>query len=114
MSEKKFSFTEALFVLPGSVIAFLGVYIIFLPIGLLVAYIRTKLWDWFVVPYFHLPHVSVWVMFGISILLATFNYVDNNKKNEDNKQNFINALLWYVLQLVALGIGYVIHHWIVR
>lgn len=61
-SDEKYSLPEAGLMLAGVPVAFVVVvFLIGLPLGLLSAWIRATIWNWFAVPYLHLPHISVWV-----------------------------------------------------
>ena len=46
-------------------------FVLFLPLGLISAWMSVKMWDWFAVPYFHLPHISVWLMFVVGMFIST-------------------------------------------
>lgn len=71
------------------------------------AWVEVKLWDWFAVPYLHLPHVSIWTMVGLSFLYGLFLPVPSTPKEVKNE--------WYVSflkPLTALAAGYIIHTWV--
>lgn len=89
------------------------VVIALIPLMLLTAWMRVKMWDWFAVPYLHLPHVSVWLMLAIGIFLSTFNTDAPALKDEYYASKagarFIGQLL---ITSIGFGLAWAIHAWI--
>lgn len=73
-SEDKFILGEAALVFGLSVPITVAVFITFLPGAILLTYIRIQLWDWFAIPYLHLPMIPFWAMFGLTTFAGTFYY----------------------------------------
>jgi len=92
------------------------VFVLFLPLYLFAAWMRVKMWDWFMVPYFHAPHVSVWLMFAIGLFVSLFQ----NSAHPELKKEFYKASeaarIWgpIVVQLITFGLAYLIHIWILK
>jgi hypothetical protein len=92
------------------------IYILFLPLALLTAWMRVKMWDWFVVPYFHLPHIAVWVMFGLGIFISSIFYNYNPELKDDHYKASIGLRIATPIAMQWLGflIAYLIHIWILK
>lgn len=51
---------------------FILLYGVSMIVGLYTTFVLTVLWDWFVVPAFHLSAISFWVMYGLTLLISLF------------------------------------------
>lgn len=71
----------------------------------------TYLWDWFVVPIFHLPHLSIAYAAGLGLVISYLTHQGDYAKEEDNAamQRVVNTLLQPPF---AVGIGWVIHQFV--
>lgn len=79
-----------------------------IPLGLFLwTYVQVRLWDWFVVPYLHLPHLTFWVMYGLNLFISTFK-APVKESPTDWSSVFSHAVL---TPLVLLGIGKLIVMW---
>lgn len=89
--------------------------IAFLPFALLSAWMRVKIWEWFAVPYFHAPHISVWLMLIVGMFVSMFQTSQPQLKEEfyDSKltARMIGAL---AAQLGAFAVAWMIHVWILK
>jgi hypothetical protein len=92
------------------------IYLLFLPLGLLMAWMRVKMWDWFMVPYFHLPHISVWLMFALVIFVTSITYNANPDLKDDHYKASAGTRIFMPFAVQALGflIAYLIHLWILK
>lgn len=91
----------------------LGIFIPATIYGVIVhAFVAMKLWQWFVVPVFHLPALGMMQMAGICFLVRIFTYQANGKlkfEGESAKEKviaFVGILLvpWY-----SLFLGWFVH-----
>jgi hypothetical protein len=121
MSDKKYTLWEAMAVFAVAVPVVLltvgVVTVISLPFSILVAWVRVQLWNWFAVPYLHLPPIPIWAMFGLSVFISTFVPTKSKLKDapqpdwkDEGKALMFNVFGW----LIALGLGYAIHTWLLR
>jgi hypothetical protein len=92
------------------------IYVVFLPLGLLMAWMRVKMWDWFIVPYFHLPHVSVWLMYGIVILFTSIAYNPNPELKNDlyKASQAARIAMPFAVQFMGFLVAYLIHVWALK
>ena len=115
MSETKLTFGEWVLVSVGGGFVAVAIYVLFLPLGLLIAWMRVKMWEWFVVPYFHAPHVSVWLMFALGLSWASVQVrVDALKKEFYDSSPLERAAGPFVMNAVAFLIAYLVHIWALR
>jgi len=109
--DKKYTFWEWLFITVIGCSTTLVAVLFMIPIGLIFAWIRVKMWDWFIVPYFHAPHISVWLMFAIGCLLAT----NHGSSYPPLKEEFYStgkasrALAPFAGHLLGFFLAYVLH-----
>jgi hypothetical protein len=118
MTDKKTQMTfgewTAAVLLGGS--AGILIYILFVPLGLFYAWMRVKMWDWFVVPYFQLPHISVWLMYALGLLIYmlkpdnTQQFKDEYYKASETSRIFVPMLV----QLFSFLVAWIIHTWILK
>lgn len=110
---EKYSLVEAALVFVLAAFAMAGIVILSIPLDLLTAWVRVQLWDWFAVPYLHLPHLSVWVMWGLGLLAFTFRCLNKSGSDDKSKSKvWVNIAVVPFCHLVALGVGFVIHHFV--
>jgi len=86
-----------------------------LPFSLIGAWARVKMWDWFVVPYLHLPHISIWVMYGLTLLIGSFSDSPSEKQSNEKKKFFamyVPVLARTAMNLIALLLAYFVHTYI--
>lgn len=84
--------------------------ILFLVIGLLDAFVISKLWGWFIVPLFDLPSLTMPFAFGLMLFVGLFHSLGNKIKEEDC-WCFLKMKLWY--KFLALVAGYLTHLWFI-
>ena|ERR1700677_737200 len=110
MSDKKYTFWEAVFILPLSAVFIAFIMVATLPFSMLTAWARVKLWNWFVVPYLHLPPIPFWAMFALGIFAATFR--GTKLKESDYKPEIKDYVTWFAADvigsLLAVFVGWVI------
>jgi hypothetical protein len=119
MSDAKYTPVEGFFVtiisafIVTPVIAV--IMIVLFPIAMLSAWIRWLLWGWFAVPYLHLPMVPYWAILGLGLLAGTFSTVDQPTGYEPTQKEHISrAVTGIVVQLAALGVGYLVRHYLLH
>jgi hypothetical protein len=78
---EKLSPGEALIVGVGFPFLVIGASIALLPLNLLYSWIACKFWEWFAVPYFHAPHVGVWLMCMAGWFISMFMPYTNLKND---------------------------------
>jgi hypothetical protein len=72
------------------------------------------LWGWFVVPFFHLPPLSIVLAIGLGLVVGMFKgSVNTNVYNkETNKTDWTKAVTLlaeiFLSPLAAVGIGYIV------
>jgi len=112
--EKKYTLLESflIFVFSGvavGVIIPLMVVVTF-PLTMLTAWIRWTLWNWFAVPYLHVPAVPYWAVVGLGFLVSSFAHTNSpNGYKPKASETFSMIVMPVVGQLICLGIGYIIH-----
>lgn len=107
---KKYTLGEVAFMgaIAPVLIALMGV--LSAPFVIWKSYVITILWSWFVVPYFNLPPLSIWLVYGLMTLYGIFKSDYTVKKEQDDtnwKSTFVMLLLGPAM---SLGVGYLIHH----
>lgn len=84
-----------------------------IPVTLWRGYVLMVLWGWFIVPTFNAPVLSVAVAIGVTIIGGLFTVARNESKNEEKEHDALTH--FFVAGLVqpamALGIGYIVTHW---
>jgi hypothetical protein len=84
-----------------------------IPLALIGAWARMKMWDWFIVPYFHLPHVSLWLMYALGLFVGMWHTsASSDDDNKKKKNAFVTIAAWNFLQLFTMLMGYIVHRWI--
>ena len=112
MEKDKYSLAEAGLILAGLPALFVAAVVAMIPLALLVAWMRMKIWDWFMVPYFHLPHISVLLMYAIGLFIASFRAGTRSLKNEYYATGFFSNLCGeFAVTWVGFGIAYALHVW---
>jgi hypothetical protein len=111
-AKQRYSLGEAAacFVLGGIMSAILLVLVI-VPVGLFVAWVRATIWNWFAVPYLHLPHISVWLMYAVTLFAATLTGGRaRTMKKELYGETWGSYLLWSIAgNLLTLGVAWGLH-----
>lgn len=76
--------------------------------AILDGFVISILWNWFMVPIFDLPSLSIISALGLSLVIAWFTSHNNTGKNEevDNKKAII---LFIMRPILFLLIGYIVH-----
>ena len=119
MSTKDDSWLELIAKLIGGVVIgvsfFAFIIICTIPLALIGAWARMKMWDWFIVPYFHLPHVSLWLMYALGLFVSMWR-ASSDTESDDNKKKknaFATIAMWNLIQLITVLLGYIVHRWLV-
>ena len=119
MSDTKYTPVEGFFVtILGSTLGALVLAIVAVatfPLAMLTAWIRWRLWGWFVVPYLHLPMVPYWAILGLGLLIGTFSSMTQpNGYNPTTKEKVIIFVSHYAVQFTLLSIGYLVHTYLLH
>lgn len=115
MTEKKqYSLVELLTITVATPVIFGLITLVGIPIGLLVAWMRELVWNWFMPAYLHLPHIGLWLMFAVGLLWSMFWYSEPRLKEEHYRDRALdrylitplctNGLLLFVAWLLHLFI----------
>ena len=108
---KKYTLGEWITITIATPLAVIFMGITALPFVLWKSYVITILWAWFVTPYFHLPTLSVWLVYGLTTLLSLVKS-DMTVKKEPDAINWKSSYAMFVIgPALSLGIGYLIHHY---
>jgi hypothetical protein len=119
MSNEKYGPIEGFFVtVLGAIFGalFLAVIVaLTFPIVMLTAWIRWLMWGWFVVPYLHLPMVPYWAILGLGLLIGIFTTTGQpNGYKPTTKEQVTCFLTSMAVQITLLGIGYLVHHYLLH
>ena len=110
---KQYTAAEWVAVMVAAPMASALVVIGLIPLMLLVAWMRVKMWEWFAVPYFHLPRVSVWLMLAVGLFMSTFQPSFPTLKEDHYAANaivrFANSAL---IALTLFSLAWAIHNWV--
>lgn len=81
-----------------------------LPVFYFCGWCDAHLWNWFLVPYFHAPHISIWlaVALGLLIRLQTLDFTVLKEQPKIDGLKTLGATL--TTHAFYLGVGYGIHH----
>jgi hypothetical protein len=71
---------------------FILLYGVSMVVGLYTTFVLTVLWDWFVVPAFHLSAISFWVMYGLTLLISLFRSAGSDIEAE-HRHKIVAAML---------------------
>jgi len=112
--EKKYTLLESflIFVFGGVAVGVIVPFMVVVtfPLTMLSAWIRLTLWNWFAVPYLHAPAVPYWAVVGLGVLVNTFSQSSSpNGYKPKASETFSMILMPVVVQLIGLGIAYIIH-----
>ena len=90
------------------ILAVLAILVLALLILIWRGFVLSYLWLWFMVP-LGLPEVSLGESVGLILIarVLTFALSPNDDKE---KEWYEKLLIWFLAPLIALGIGYGIHH----
>lgn len=107
----------------GEIAAYIGVVpmvfgaiaIATLPLGLATAWMRSTVWNWFGVPYLHLPTVGVLPMFAIECLLSLFRARSRELKGEFYaKPAWRELIVSFISDCLQFGFCVLVHLWLAR
>lgn len=88
--------------------------IAWLPLALLSAWIRTRIWNWFLVPYFEAPTVSVLAMLGLGMFVGCFTATKFSKKPLPIITRISHLVIEIVGALCAYWGAYLLHLYLTR
>lgn len=113
--KSKKTLTESLLILLGTAVATPFVLIgVGLPMMLFQAWMRNLVWEWFAVPYFHAPHVGVWMMLAFGVFIGLFVQRDELKPEHYKRSFWGRVAFAYYADAIGLLFAYGVHHWILR
>lgn len=109
-------------ILAGALAVLVAIVGVFVLLALFIAFssmyngwVLMKLWEWFIVPVFHLPMLTLPAAMGLSLVVHFLTYnqqrtSDTNGTEEEKKKKMIHVFVQIFLRpLIVLGIGYGIH-----
>lgn len=83
------------------------ILIAFILLGIFDAWVTQKLYNWFLLP-LRTPHLNLWHIWGISLIINRFTYTDS-KTDEDPKKKLGKSIVTgLILGSLALLIGYIL------
>jgi hypothetical protein len=80
-------------------------------VGVVQAFVLSKLWAWFVIPTLHAPELSVVMAFGIAMIIAVFKERGKDGESEKDLAKLATAEITEVLiiPLFILLLGWAAH-----
>ena len=82
------------------------------------AYCILKLWEWFIVPLFHLPLLTIPYALGISLFIGMFMLpmkFNDNEISDNFWKKYINVISTFISQpIFSLIFGWIIHHFFMQ
>lgn len=79
-------------------------------------FVASILWAWFVVPFFHVPLLSIPLAIGLDLVVRLFTYQAPDRKKGEKGEKDISASEWahvygwsFIYPAWALLFGYVVH-----
>jgi len=92
-----------------------GVVLALVPLQLAVAWIRSQVWAWFFVPYFHAPQIGVWLMFAVGSFIGLFRSSPRSLKDEHYKHSYAFELFSQIVaEICIFGVLYGVHLWVLK
>lgn len=81
--------------------------IVTLPLALFNAWAAQKMYDWFLLPIHGFPHLNLWHVYGITLLIGLFSATQTNSKKSfsDSMAAIVGKI---IATLLVLLIGYII------
>lgn len=107
--EEKKEMSKNILAILGIPVFIVLLFIAFIPLGIFNAWVSLKLYNWFFLPIHGFPHLNIWWIWGIGILIA--RYTSDPVSTEDDKKptKFIGKLIGRIIVgLLALLLGYVL------
>lgn len=77
---------------------FAVIYLLLLPVSFLSGWVLRQLWEWFIIPVFHLPALTAWQGVGIGIVLTLLTH--QTLDCETPKRNFQESTAHYTVVLM--------------
>lgn len=71
------------------------------------AFVITRLWGWFIVPFFELPELTVLYALGISMTARLILPSFSDKKSEEYEME--DYLKWVLTPAMGLLLGWIVH-----
>jgi hypothetical protein len=95
-----------------AVLLFIWLLIVLIGGSMWSGYVLSVMWEWFVVPVFHAPQMSVAVAIGLSMLIGmlTRNPQEESKKETDTASMMVSSFSWaFLYPLFMMGLSYFVH-----
>lgn len=90
-----------------SILKFLGTIALAIGSTILKGFVLTKLWAWFLVPFFGLPAIGIALAVGIATLVGLLAFQLPSFNEAENDNYLLNSIVYgYVFPLVALLVGF--------
>ena len=90
----------------------IALFVIVIPASVIMnGWVLSIMWRWFIVPFFHLPELTIAYAVGISMVISLFkdksSVSQNNEKSLSEK--IISAFVYaFILPLLSLGFGWIV------
>lgn len=99
-------------------LAIIGFLVILIGGPIWSGYVLSVMWNWFLVPAFHMPQISVALAIGITMLVRMITYnpsYEKEKKKESGElaKALTNAVVFSLLYpLLVLAVAYIVHQFV--
>jgi hypothetical protein len=93
---------------------FLFGVIAYIPLTLMVAYIRTRMWNWFLVPYLDAPTMSVLPMAGIGIFIGMFRRSTSDTPPPPIRDRVVNFIAELLGGWLSYWVAYLLHSYLTK
>jgi len=90
----------------------IALFVIVIPASIIMkGWVLSIMWQWFVVPFFHLPELTIAYAVGISMVISLFK--DKSSVSQNNEKSLsakiISAFICtFILPLLSLGFGWIV------
>jgi len=83
-------------------------FVAFIPFGIYNAWVTQKLYNWFLLPIHGFPHLNLWWVWGITLLIGRFTS-DRTDEDDKNFKKFMGKMIGKVfVGLLVLLAGYIL------
>lgn len=83
--------------------------VMWLPTVIFMAYIRKTMWRWLVMPWFHVPTITMAGWIGISFFVSTWRRNRQTKEKFTFREDVVQFFSEVLGTLITFGIAYLLH-----
>lgn len=69
------------------------------------AFVLLKYWGWFIMPATGWNPINYWLAMGINATISLYKPLSSSKKEQDCWDKLSEAIIWYILIGIFLGLG---------